>query len=226
MNARLYDAKLHRFLAPDNYIQQPYNTQNYNRYGYVLNNPLSYVDTSGETAIGAILVGIAVGVFTNGVANSIHGQPFFKDALFARVFGGISGGFSFGIGAIATKLTGLGLKSVSIFAIQTVAHASLGGVMTSMNGGQLVHGFISGMAGSLMASVAGNALKNIKNAYMQAGGMILSGAVAGGVASEISGGSFWDGFRNGLISAGLNHAMHYVYQSIDGLIKEYENNVK
>ncbi|WP_155960770.1 RHS repeat domain-containing protein [Flavobacterium daejeonense] len=48
MNGRLYDAKLHRFLQPDNYVQDPTNTQNYNRYGYVLNNPLKYIDPSGE----------------------------------------------------------------------------------------------------------------------------------------------------------------------------------
>ncbi|MCF6348071.1 MAG: FG-GAP-like repeat-containing protein [Flavobacteriaceae bacterium] len=55
MNGRLYDPLLHRFLAPDNYIQNPYSTQNYNRYGYVLNNPLKYTDPSGEF----ILEGIA-----------------------------------------------------------------------------------------------------------------------------------------------------------------------
>jgi len=48
MNGRMYDAKLGRFLSPDNFIQDPYNTQNYNRYGYVLNNPLKYNDPSGE----------------------------------------------------------------------------------------------------------------------------------------------------------------------------------
>jgi RHS repeat-associated protein len=39
MNARLYDPLLHRFLSPDNYVQDPSNTQNFNRYGYVMNNP-------------------------------------------------------------------------------------------------------------------------------------------------------------------------------------------
>nr|WP_232212841.1 RHS repeat-associated core domain-containing protein [Capnocytophaga sp. oral taxon 326] len=38
MNARLYDPVLHRFLQPDNYVQDPFNTQNFNRYGYCLNN--------------------------------------------------------------------------------------------------------------------------------------------------------------------------------------------
>ena len=40
MNARLYDPLLGRFLYPDPYIQDPGFSQNYNRYAYVLNNPL------------------------------------------------------------------------------------------------------------------------------------------------------------------------------------------
>jgi RHS repeat-associated protein len=48
MNGRVYDPQLHRFLQPDNNIQDPFNTQNFNRYGYVLNNPLKYTDESGE----------------------------------------------------------------------------------------------------------------------------------------------------------------------------------
>ena len=61
MNGRLYDPKLHRFLAPDNYVQDPYNTQNFNRYGYVYNNPLIYTDPSGEVAwFVPILIGAAV----------------------------------------------------------------------------------------------------------------------------------------------------------------------
>jgi len=50
MNARLYDPKLHRFLSVDNYIQDPLDTQNYNQYGYVYNNPNKYVDFSGNLA--------------------------------------------------------------------------------------------------------------------------------------------------------------------------------
>ncbi len=48
MNGRLYDPVLHRFLQPDNFVQDPFNTQNFNRYGYVLNNPLLYIDPTGE----------------------------------------------------------------------------------------------------------------------------------------------------------------------------------
>ncbi len=63
MNGRLYDPMLHRFLMPDNFVQDPFNTQNYNRYSYVLNNPLRYVDPSGE--YGAELgIGLAIALYT------------------------------------------------------------------------------------------------------------------------------------------------------------------
>jgi RHS repeat-associated protein len=76
MNGRLYDPKLHRFLQPDNYVQDASNTQNYNRYSYVLNNPLKYTDPSGErwkitwsdVASGLAIVGGAVLCFIPGGA--------------------------------------------------------------------------------------------------------------------------------------------------------------
>lgn len=48
MNGRMYDPVLGSFLSPDNYIQSPDNSQSFNRYAYCLNNPLRYVDLSGE----------------------------------------------------------------------------------------------------------------------------------------------------------------------------------
>ena len=48
MNGRMYDPVLGSFLSPDNYIQNPENSQSFNRYAYCLNNPLRYVDPSGE----------------------------------------------------------------------------------------------------------------------------------------------------------------------------------
>jgi RHS repeat-associated protein len=47
MKGRVYDPLLGRFLSPDPFIQAPKNIQNYNRYSYVLNSPLSLSDPSG-----------------------------------------------------------------------------------------------------------------------------------------------------------------------------------
>ena len=69
MNGRLYDPLLRRFLNADENIQDPYNTQNYNKYGYVMNNPLMYNDPSGEFIwwlAGAVIGGYASGVQANG----------------------------------------------------------------------------------------------------------------------------------------------------------------
>ena len=66
MNGRMYDQNLGRFLSPDNNIQEPFNTQNFNRYGYAVNNPLSYTDPSGEIfgIDDLIVAAIIVAVFT------------------------------------------------------------------------------------------------------------------------------------------------------------------
>lgn len=51
MNGRIYDPFIARFMSPDPFTQDPGNLQGYNRYSYVLNNPLKYVDPSGYRTI-------------------------------------------------------------------------------------------------------------------------------------------------------------------------------
>ena len=46
--ARQYDPYLNRFISPDTIIPDPGNPQSLNRYAYVLNNALLYVDPSGH----------------------------------------------------------------------------------------------------------------------------------------------------------------------------------
>ncbi|MEO8671008.1 MAG: RHS repeat-associated core domain-containing protein [Tahibacter sp.] len=47
MGGRQYDPALARFLQADRYVQAPYRSQSFNRYSYVFNNPLRYIDPSG-----------------------------------------------------------------------------------------------------------------------------------------------------------------------------------
>ncbi|GGF09328.1 RHS repeat-associated core domain-containing protein [Flavobacterium limi] len=69
MNGRLYDPKLRRFIQADNNIQNPFDSQNYNRYGYVLNNPLKYTDPSGEfwnVVVGYLFAAYVSGAYASG----------------------------------------------------------------------------------------------------------------------------------------------------------------
>ena len=70
MNGRLYDPVIGRMLSPDNYIQMPDYTQNFNRYSYVVNNPLKYTDPSGEIMWGIAIPCIIVGAYIGGVATN------------------------------------------------------------------------------------------------------------------------------------------------------------
>ena len=51
MNGRIYDPFIARFMSPDPFTQDPGNLQGYNRFSYVLNNPMKYVDPSGYKTV-------------------------------------------------------------------------------------------------------------------------------------------------------------------------------
>lgn len=71
MNGRVYDPFMSTFLSPDNYIQAPDNSQNFNRYAYCLNNPLKYTDPSGEIFWAPIILGATIGAYMGGtIANN------------------------------------------------------------------------------------------------------------------------------------------------------------
>ena len=77
MNGRVYDPHLGRFLSPDPFVQAPGDTQNLNRYSYVINNPLSYTDPSGYilkklgNAIGKAVKRAVKGVLEFGVGVAV-----------------------------------------------------------------------------------------------------------------------------------------------------------
>ena len=74
MGGRMYDPVVARFLSCDNFVQEPTNSQNFNRYSYCLNNPLKYTDASGELFgiddLVAALLGGSLNVLTN--IDNIH----------------------------------------------------------------------------------------------------------------------------------------------------------
>jgi len=65
MNGRMYDPVVSRMLAPDNFVQTPDFSQNFNRYSYALNNPLMFVDPDGEI-LGFLIAGAIIGAYIGG----------------------------------------------------------------------------------------------------------------------------------------------------------------
>ncbi|WP_407265656.1 hypothetical protein [Tenacibaculum maritimum] len=83
--------------------------------------------------------------------------------------------------------------------------------MSVAMGGDYFSGFAAGAVGSAIGHYAKIGLEKAgANNFWKASGIITAGSLSGGVGSFVSGGKFWDGFRNGAISSALNHVAHMV----------------
>ncbi|MCP1301658.1 type IV secretion protein Rhs [Chryseobacterium sp. S0630] len=172
MNGRLYDPLLRRFLNADENIQDPYNTQNYNKYGYVLNNPLMFNDPSGEfwiagfflTYLAPVIWGVAVGTLISAgmyaiqalVMNSWSWNGFANALLMGAVTGGVSGG----LGQVFSASGFWGSVGRSAF-----VGAGTGGVTALLTGQNFLEGVIKGAV--ISGAVAGItwALNKFYNSY-------------------------------------------------------------
>ncbi|MFV5686546.1 RHS repeat-associated core domain-containing protein [Flavobacterium sp. GB2R13] len=218
MNGRLYDPALRSFLMPDNFIQQPENTQNYNRYAYVLNNPLMYTDPSGEFGVLlAIGIGALVAATTYTMTALLADVPFSVGGLAKATFiGAASAAVTFGIGTAAGNLfssTQLWAKA----AFQALAHGTFQGTMSGIQGGKFFSSFVAGALSSIAASAfswdGNSAAKGLgwASSIRESGaGMIAFGTVSGGTGAAITGGNFWQGAVTGLVVSGLNHYAHNI----------------
>lgn len=207
MNARVYDPILRKFLSADNLVSDPYNTQAYDRYSYVLNNPLLYIDPSGNdpVVVAAIMIGAAI--IQHAITNMINGVPFWYGIGKATASAIAGSAMSFGIGSAVKGITDGVAKAI----IQAGMHGVSGGLMSAFNGGTFISGFAAGAISSIVSSGVnglGTALKADSN--MLKAMVLVSGGISGGISSTIAGGKFIDGLKQGLITAGLNHVAHYI----------------
>ncbi|MGH1519542.1 RHS repeat-associated core domain-containing protein [Chryseobacterium sp. JK1] len=229
MNGRLYDPLLRRFLNADENIQDPTNTQNYNKYGYVMNNPLMFNDPTGEeivTLLGismaaivkAIIIGAAVGLAAYTLSLAVTGnfdQWNLLGAFKATFTGAISGAVTFGIGSLfsgaggcittASQVLKESIGNVGLAIVQAGTHAIAQGILSSVQGEAFLSSAASGFFGSLGASAFGAIAKGAANTTV---GTVFFGALSGGVGAELTGGNFWQGVVIGGIVAGLNHGLH------------------
>lgn len=194
MNGRLYDPVLGRFLSPDNYVQTPDFSQNYNRYSYCLNNPLKYTDPSGELfGIDDFLVfSVVSGAVMGAMHAGMSGKSIWKGAL----FGAAGGAATYGIGAAFGAVGGLGHEL-----LRAGAHGLSTGLFNGLSGENFFSGVVSGAGGSLMGTFA-------QSVHLPSWALMSSTAAMGGAVSLASGGNFYQGLLNGLQIGAFNFAEH------------------
>jgi len=177
MNGRLYDPTLHRFLSPDNFVQDPSNTQNFNRYGYVLNNPLKYTDPEGEFIwLIPALIGGTINWATHGFQFNAKGLGYFA-------VGAVSGALGAGVGHAVTASISIGgfAGGAIVGAVAGGAGGFVGGAGNAwVGGGSFGSGLISGFKSGIMGAI---------------GGGIIGGTLAG-IDAVRSDANFWDGKVN------------------------------
>ena len=210
MNGRLYDPVLHRFLQPDNYVQDPFNTQNFNRYGYCLNNPLVYVDQDGEFFWIPVIIGAAVGAYMGSVqANNGEFNPFkwdYSRATWIGLGGGaLIGGLSGGVGAALGGAVAGGTSLVSSM-IGGAASGLISGAGFSIlpgGGGKVLQGMGVGLLSGAIGGLVGGAIGKVSNVVLgnyNITNPLLKSAVLG-FASGAAGG-FAGGFIGGFVQTG------------------------
>ncbi|MCT3721340.1 RHS repeat-associated core domain-containing protein [Elizabethkingia anophelis] len=208
MNGRLYDPLLRRFLNADENIQDPYNTQVYNKYAYVINNPLIYNDPSGEAfGLDDILIAVAIAIFVSIATDYYFNRPISFENMISSAFMAVaSAGMAYGIGDVfrATGNIAAALGKTGTEIARALAHGITGGFMSVINGGSFASGFLSGA----FASIGGH----FANKYLGGsfGAQAASGIILGGLGSVLVGGNFWMGAAQGLIVTVFNHLKHLI----------------
>ncbi|WP_338146952.1 RHS repeat-associated core domain-containing protein [Microbulbifer elongatus] len=189
MNGRIYDARLGRFLQADPILQFPDNAQSYNRYSYVLNNPLTYTDPSGHiipAIVGIVMavakvkvayIAVTVGVLTFAQA-MVQGADF-GDALIA----GVSAAAMSYVGGTIAQGSGFGAN------LETLGFSTLGGITSALQGGKFGHGFVSAGVGA----VTGGSLKLESGAGWANLGKAAARVAIAGTVSRATGGKFANG---------------------------------
>lgn len=208
MNGRVYDPLTGRFLQPDPVVQNTLNAQNWNRYSYVLNNPLSYTDPSGlfwkklKRIVKGILKSYVGKIIGQVVANVLFPG---SGAIFQAVVGGAVGSLLNGgdlkaaaIGAFqagALARIGFALRAGSLDIRSSVPlHGLVGGLASKLSGGRFEHGFVAGALGKAASTIEGSDWVKL-----------ASTTVAGGVGSSVSGGRFEDGASTAAIGFVFNY---------------------
>jgi len=148
MNGRVYDPELGRFLSPDPNVQFVANLQSYNRYSYVLNNPIRYTDPTGYLMgfWGDLYMGLW---FTAGglACAATYGAGCVAFAIAGAAYATTSAIMA---GEDPTLAIGTGVMSAALGFAGGAAGTAAGGQMGAILGGAISGAVISGMTTAMV----------------------------------------------------------------------------
>lgn len=202
MNGRVYDSELGRFLSADPLIQFSKNLQSYNRYSYVLNNPMSYTDPSGfslkkmvKNTRRAIGKAISKTLNAHGITKSRMLRRFFLKYDWARTALQVGAGV---VDALISPSGCVGCASIGVSAYLTeISGGSYGDIgKAAMTTAASAYAFKT--VGDVFKPPKGYVLNNFGKSMK-----ILAHGAVGGLMARASGGKFADGF----LSAAASQAM-------------------
>jgi len=192
MNGRIYDPELGRMLSPDPYVQVPEYSQNFNRYSYVMNNPLNLTDPSGFNWWNPFSVHKKL---HNWVKENWRTVVVIVVAIVAWYVAPYNiAGFYGAAGIVTTPAVFQGAAGAMAGAANA---ANSGGDMGDILRGALVGGIQGGISGGVLHQMQSGASTFADKAAHVAGHGIL-----GGAANEAMGGKFQDGFLSAAAGAG------------------------
>ena len=189
-------------MSADTIIQDPYDTQAYNRYSYVKNNPLKYTDPSGHFFSGVrdwisdnwkeivTVVAVAIVVVVTGGAGAVGFAGLGWSPIAVGAAAGFTGGF------VGTALNGGSFG-------QSLRNGVIGGII-----GGVTAGFAKGIGdlGAWMGSQGYSAAAQLGTRAMLHGGL-------GAFMSNLRGGKwnsgFWGGSVGTLLSPLANTGNYY-----------------
>jgi len=212
MNGRIYDPIIGQFLSADPIVQAPHNSQSYNRYSYVMNNPLGLTDPSGYSWIKK------PHRFTNSIRRKVDNlNPDYRSYKATSNFGlrthfQIHNKISANVGIVRNVdhyVATHRWASAAVTVIATWYGGPIGAAAASAHianaQGANINDIRTAAQSSFAMSMISPGVSEAAGGYLSNIGMgkFASSVVIGGTISALSGGSFKNGAFGAAISYGL-----------------------
>jgi RHS repeat-associated protein len=191
MNGRVYDPDIARFVSADVFIQAPLVSSFYDRYSYVANNPLKFVDPTGHFLK-------SIGKFFKKVGDAIA-RPFREAGRWLKknwrevVVTVVAVAIVVFSGGTATPLAAV--------MVGAAAGAASAGLYVALYGGDLSDVLFAAARGAIIGGFSAGVAHGIGSMQLGAYKSALAHGSTQGVVAEANGGRFVQGFLSGSFSS-------------------------